>query len=296
MATVDQAAITQFKLTFEHAVQQKNSKVSAFTTMDQHQGKRKRYTIQQTLSYAARTGRLQTTTNVEPDVLFRWLNTSAYDLSPTWDRDDEFLLAEMQNPNSPTQMEMQTAYSRLVDDTIITSLGSAVQTGEDGTTNTAFPAGNVVAVDYVDSGVAANSNFPLQKMTRINEIFNEADVDPGLEKYAVIGPKQVSALQRLPEYQSMDTNAKRGLMTGQPTPFLGLTFILSNRLPVASDVRTCYAFCKPGIVFNPGVRDMEYTERSDKRYDRQLYSYARLGAMRLHDPMVVQFLCDESVA
>jgi len=294
MDTIDKAAITKFKLDYNHAVQQVNSKLEGTVMVDQHEGKRKRYTIQDELSYSARSGRLQDTTNTEAQYNFRWLNTTPYDLSPTWDRDDEFLLAEMTNPRSPLMMGMTYAYKRLCDDIKIAALSASAVEGEDGTVTTAFPASQDVPVDYVETGTAANSNFTLGKMRRILEVFNENDVDPGLEKFCLIGPSQLKSLQRIPEYQNLDTNSKRALVTGEPTPFLGLTFILSTRLSDAANVRTCFAYTKPTLIFNPGPLDIDFSERTDKRHDRQIYSYARLGAMRLYDKQVVRFFADET--
>lgn len=291
--TIDKAHITRFKLDYEHQVQQEVARLEGCATVDQHQGKRKRYTIQNSLSYSARTGRLQSTPSGEAQYDFRWLLTTAYHSVAQWDRDDEFLIAEMTNPNSPLQKGMMMAYKRLVDDTMITALGAAAVTGEDGTGSTAY-AGGSVAVNYVPSGSAVNSNLTLEKMLETNETFLNADVDPGLEKIFVIGPSQLRALQGLTEYRSLDYNAKRGLMTGEPVPFLGFTWKVSTRLPLSSTTRTCYCYTKDTLIVNPGVREVDFSERTDQRHDRQLYSYARLGAMRLHDSKVVRVYCDEA--
>ena len=136
------------------------------------------------MAYSARSSRLQNTTTTEPDYEFRWLSTTPYDLAPTWDRDDEFLLAEMTNPRSPTQREMVMAHKRRCDDTIITALGAAVTTGENGDASTAFPTGATgetldqqIDVNYVETGTAADSNLTLGKIRRAAELFLENDVE-----------------------------------------------------------------------------------------------------------------------
>lgn len=293
--TIDKAHITHFRLNYERQVQQMMSKLEGTCTIDQHQGKRKRYTIQEPIDYVTRTGRLQNTPSAEHGYDFRWLLTAPYHAYRQWDRDDEFLIDNMTNPNSPLQQEMGSGWGRLVDDVKIAALGANVTTGENGTASTAY-AGNEVAVNYVESGSPANSNLTLPKMRRASELFNSQDVDPGLEKYWLIGPSQLNALQRINEYNSLDYHSKRGLETGQPTPFLGFTFILTNRLQVeTSDVRTTWIYTKRALVFNPGVREVDFSIRTDMRNDRQLYSYVRLGAMRLYDEEVCKVFCDETV-
>ena len=303
MSTIDAAALTKFKLDYEHQVQQTVSKLDNLVTVDQHEGKTKRYTVQESLSYSTRSGRLQNTTTTEAAYNFRWLNTAAYDLAPTWDRDDEFLLAEMTNPRSPLQLGMGMAFKRLCDDRIIAAMDAAAVTGEDGTGSTAFPSGasgesldQIIDVNAVETGSAADSNLTLGKIRLTNKLFLDNDVDPGERKIWIIGPSQAQALQRIDEYNSIDYNVRRGLMDGTPVPFMGFEFVVSTRLSSATgNIRSTFAYCPSSIIFNPGTRDVDYSERTDKRHDRQIYSYARLGAMRLHDEKVVKVLCDEDL-
>ena len=291
--TIDKAHITKFKLDYEHAVQQMLKVTGETVTIDQHEGKRKRYTIQNELDYVAYSSRLQSTTGTEAQYDFRWLLTAPYTLTPQWDRDDEFLLAEMQNPRSSLMQGLVYGYNRLCDDVVITSLGAAAVTGEDGTGSTAY-AGQSIAVNAVESGSAVNSGLTLGKMRLLRKAFLDDNVDPGQEIVWLIGPAQLQDLQTISEYQSLDYNSKRALVTGQPTPFLGFTFKVSTRLPVASDVRTTYAYTKRSMILNPGVRDVVFSERADLRHARQIFSYARLGSMRLHDDEVGRVYCSEA--
>ena len=85
-------------------------------------------------------------------------------------------------------------------------------------------------------------------------------------------------------------------MQGHPVPFMGFEFIVSTRLSAnTNNVRTCYAYCPSSIIFNPGSYEIHFGLREDKRLDRQLYSYLRHGALRLHDEKVVKVLADEDL-
>lgn len=293
--SIDQAAIDIFEKNIRSVVQQERSMLaSTVTPYSGPVGSGRRFTIQNSLAFAARGARnpnvTRTPTN-EGEYNFRWLTTAAYDLSAQWDRRDEWLLADMQNPKSPLVKDMARAWARLEDDVIIASMNGTVTTEEDKSGTSTFPAGQQVGVQFGESP-AANSGLTLKKLQEVNRRFLANNVSPGATKFFVIGPEEVVNLQNIAEYRTLDSNAQRGLMTGQPTPFLGFTFIVSTRLVTVANVRKCFAYCADGIQFAPAIMEVRYDELPAYRYDRQLYAFAELGAMRLYDEFVIEVATD----
>lgn len=70
---------------------------------------------------------------------------------------------------------------------------------------------------------------------------------------------------------------------------------MSNRLSVASNIRTCFAWAQDGLMLAVGKDVMSrIEERADKSYSTQVYYCQTMGATRMEEDKVVQILCDES--
>lgn len=287
--TIDSAALILFEKYIRAEVQQQRSYLrNAVTIHSGDVGEGRRYTIQNKLAFSARGARNPNTTRTptnEPAYNFRWLSTSGHDLSAQWDRRDEWLLADMQNPKSPLVMDFARAWARLEDDTIIAALEAATVVSEaDRSGTVAMPAGNQIA--------HGTTGLTLDKMLTVNRKFLEAEVDPSLTRWWVISPAEVEDLQEITEYKSLDFNLRAGLMSGQPLPFMGFNFIVSNRLTVTTNITNTLVFAAPGIIFAPSIYEVRYDELPAYRYDRQLYAYAEVGGLRLYDEMVYWVGCD----
>lgn len=294
---VPDAALRKFSLNWDHEVQQTVSKLKDYVTIDEFQGEDKRYQKLAEEDYIARgTTRLQPTTYTEPEVNFRWLETTAYEWVNRWDRDDEFLIAELGSPNGELLTSNSAAFKRLCDDEIITALDATVKTLKDKSGTSTFPTEQNIAADFVETGTATQSNLTIGKLRRALTILRENDVDEDAEKCLIASPKAIEALLRTTEVTSSDYNTIRALVNGEVNTFMGFMVKWSTRLTLnTGNVRDCFVFTKRSIKFNPGVRDVSVDTLPTNRFDRQIYSYVRLGAMRYYDEEVVRIKCDEDL-
>ena len=190
----------------------------------------------------------------------------------------------------PTSQYAQTAafaIGRSMDDVVITAATGTAKTGKAGATSTSLPSGNQIAHGSAD--------MTLAKLLSAKKILDDADVDPSLKRYMIVGPAQLEALLGVTSVTSADFNSVKALVQGEINTFLGFEFIVSTRLAVASNIRTCFAFAEGGIKLGVS-KDVtaRIDERSDKSYSTQVYYCAQFGATRMEEDKVVQISCDES--
>ena len=159
--------------------------------------------------------------------------------------------------------------------------------GETGSTSTSFAAGNQIADGSADMSIA--------KLIEAKKILDLADVDPSIPRYIAVGPNQIEALLNTTSVTSSDFNTVKALVQGDVDTFLGFKFIVTNRLSIASNIRSCFAWAEDGIALGVG-KDVSarIDERADKGYATQVYYCMSIGATRMEEDKVVQIDCDES--
>jgi len=201
--------------------------------------------------------------------------------------DDADKVRMLIDPTSTYAQAAAAAMNRAVDDEIIAAATGSSKTGKSGSTSTALPAGNIVAHGSADMTVA--------KLLSAKEIMDSADIDPSIPRHIAVGPAQISALLNTTEVKSSDFNTVRALARGELNSFLGFTFHMTNRLSVASDIRTCFAWAQDGVMLAVGKDVMSrIEERADKSYSTQVYYCQSIGSTRMEESKVVSILCDES--
>lgn len=124
--------------------------------------------------------------------------------------------------------------NRKQDDLFLSAFFGNAQTGETGGTTTAFAAANQVAVTI---GVGSATGLNVEKLRRGKQILLENDVDLDMEAiYCAISPKQHDDLLALTQVVSTDFNDRPVLgQDGMVRQFLGINFVISNRLPTDSN-------------------------------------------------------------
>lgn len=206
--------------------------------------------------------------------------------------DDQDKVRMLIDPTSSYAQAAANAMGRAIDDVIITAFDAAASTGETGSTSTAFDTNQDVAV----SVGGADTNMNLTKLREAKKLLDEADVDPSIPRYIVVGPSQIHALLADTSVTSSDFNTVKALVQGEINEFMGFNFIMSNRLkPLESgNVRTCFAFAQEGMALGIG-KDVSarIDERADKGYATQVYYCMSIGATRMQENMVVRIKCDE---
>jgi hypothetical protein len=287
---------TQFDTNWKHLVQQKTSKLREYVTVDSIQGKEKSYNQLAEAAMQLITSRSGETRISDQATAKRWIRPKAYDTAKLFDEFDEQLLGEVVLPTSPVVQSHAAAYARTCDSLIIDALGGTAYTGESGTTATALPAGQKVAVNYVESGAAANSGLTIAKLRAAKFILDSNDVDEEEERIIVVSAKQLQDLLREDRVTSADYNSIKALVDGTVNTFMGFKFRRTQLLPLvsATDVRSVYVYVKSGVILAERGLKTHMDIRTDLSHSLQVRSVASLGATRSEEKKVVEIACDES--
>ena len=145
----------------------------------------------------------------------------------------------------------------------------------------------------------ASTGLTLEKLRAVKLKLNQADF--GLEEentlFAAITPKQIDDLLAIAQASSNSLNAfnVEQLRTGKPTPLLGITWLVTNRLPLdAAGNRLCPVWDKSNIIGGvwQGIKGDIWNNPNAKNLP-----YVHVGAMidvvRAEDKGVVVIECDE---
>ena len=296
MTQIPEHYTTQFDSNWRHLVQQKNSRLREYVTLDSISGKEKSYNQLSEAAMQLITSRSGETRISDQATAKRWIRPKAYDTAKLFDEFDEQLLGEVVLPTSPVVQSHAAAYARTADQVIIEALGGTAYTGETGITPTTLPSGQKVAVNYVESGNAANSGLTIGKLRAAKYILDSNDVDEEEERIIVVSAKQLQDLLRTTEITSADYNSVKALVDGSVNTFMGFKFRKTQLLPLASatDVRSVYVYVKSGIVLAERGLKTHMDVRTDLSHSLQIRSVASLGATRLEEKKVVEIACDES--
>ena len=285
---------TQFDSNWKHLVQQKNSKLKEYVTIDSIEGKEKSYNQIDATSMTQITDRSKDTRISDQAMAKRWIRPTQYDCAKLVDEWDEQLLGEVVLPTSPIIQSHAQAYARTCDSIIIGALGGTAYTGTTGTTATVLPAGQKVAVNYVESGTAANSGLTIAKLRAAKFLFDSNEIDEEEERIMVVSAKQLQDLLRTIEVTSQDYNSVRALVDGALNTFMGFKFRRSQLLGKVSTVRSCYAYVKSGVILAERGLKTHMDVRTDLSHSLQIRSVASLAAVRMEEKKVVEIACDEA--
>ena len=285
---------TQFDSNWKHLVQQKNSKLKEYVTIDSIEGKEKSYNQIDATSMTQITDRSKDTRISDQAMAKRWIRPQQYDCAKLVDEWDEQLLGEVVLPTSPIIQSHAQAYARTCDSIIIGALGGTAYTGTTGTTATALPAAQKVAVNFVESGTAANSGLTIAKLRAAKFLFDSNEIDEEEERIMVVSAKQLQDLLRTIEVTSQDYNSVRALVDGALNTFMGFKFRRSQLLGKVSTVRSCYAYVKSGVILAERGLKTHMDVRTDLSHSLQIRSVASLAAVRMEEKKVVEIACDEA--
>ena len=296
LTAIPQFFVTEFANNWDLLVQQTADRLKSLVLVDSVKGKEKSYNQLGIIEMARVTSRAGETRFTDTPTGKRWLRPLPYDLATLFDEWDEEYLGEIVLPQSETVQGHGMAYSRACDDVIIAAATGASYTGETGTSTTTLPSGQTVAVDFVETGTAANSGLTIGKLRQTKFILDSNEVDPSEERFLAVSAKQIQNLLRTVEVTSDDYNTVRALAEGRIDTFMGFKLVRTERLYLSgSSVRTCFAWAKSGIRFSDAGRTTRMDIRSDRSHALQIRTTASLGATRTEEKKVVQIYCDQTV-
>ena len=209
-----------------------------------------------------------------------------YEYADLIDKQDQ--VRTLIDPTSSYAQAAAFALGRAMDDEIISAVSGNAFSGETGSTTVALPSAQKITESGTDG-------LTLAKLRSAKEKFDSASVDPSIQRYLIVGPKQISDLLGTTQVTSSDFNTVKALANGEITSFLGFNFITSNRLSIASNKRLCLAFAMDGIKLALGQDIMtRIDERSDKGYATQVYVCMTMGATRMEEEKVVTIEAHEA--
>ena len=232
-----------------------------------------------------RTSRHQDTPLVETPHTRRMVTMADYEYADLIDDSDKVRL--LVDPTSTYSRAAAAAMGRAMDDVIITAALGSSQTGKDGSTTTALPAGQKIA--------HGSAGLTIAKLVSAKELLDAASVDPSIQRHIVVSPKQISDLLNNTTVTSADFNTVKALAQGEINSFVGFNFIVSNRLNTDSNSdRQVIAFAQDGLKLAVGKEPAaRIDERADKSYSTQVYYCQTIGATRMEEAKVVEIACNE---
>ena len=297
IAQIPQYFTTEFTSNWEHLLQQKVSKLREFVSVESVRGKEKTFNQMAAVEMTRITSRAADTTIQDVALAKRWLRPFPYEHATLFDEWDAEYLGEVSLPQSETVANHAMAYMRTCDKTIIDAALGTAYTGETGVTPTSLPSGQQIAVDYVETGSAANSGLTIAKLRQAAYLLNEAEVDDSDPRVLVVSAKQIQDLLRTTEVTSADFNSVKALVQGDLDTFMGFKFrrVASSLLPYNSStgVRTCFAYVRSGLKLADAGRKVHVDIRADKSHALQIRTVASLGATRMEEKKVVEIAADE---
>lgn len=282
---VTTAFVNQFSSNVEMLSQQMGSLLRGAVDVESVTGEKAFFDQIGEAAAVARTSRHGDTPLVETPHSRRMVSLTTYEWADLIDDADKVRM--LIDPTSSYARAAAAAIGRSMDDIIIDALGGSAKTGKDGTTSTALPAGQKIAV--------ASSGLTIAKLVSAKKILDQNNVDPSIKRYIVVSPEQIEDLLNNTTVTSSDFNTVKALAQGDISSFVGFEFIVSNRLSVdGSSDRLCYAFAQDGIKLAIGKDVMaRVDERSDKSYSTQVYYCSTFGATRMQEDKVVEIACSE---
>ena len=284
---VNVAFVQQYANNVAHLLQQKGSKLRDTVMTGSATGKAAKAVEQVgAVNAVKRTTRHGDTPLISTPHDARWVFPVDYEWADLIDDQDKVRM--LINPQSPYAVNGAYAMGRAIDDEIIGAFNATSKTGENGTTDTDLVAGHTLAV--------SGSALTLVQLQDAKKLLMEAEVDVDNDPiYMAISASQHDDLVRMTSTQSVDTNVERSLVDGRVRSFMGINFVLTERLTVdGSGDRLCPVWAKSGMhltVWNDITTKI--SEREDKSYATQVYLKTTIGATRLEEGKVVMVTAGE---
>lgn len=207
----------------------------------------------------------------------------------------------LQDPTNTVMAGIMSTKKRATDDTIIAGLNAAANEGENGLTSVAFPAAQVI--DKADRSflhdaevVPGSGDLPLTvgKIIKAKIMLDQSEIEG--ERYMAVTSTQLGNLLSSTPVTSGDYNTIKALNDGKTADFMGFKFVRSERLPVASNIRNCFAWVRDAVVYKERpIVNARIEQRADRSFRWYAYYEVERGMLRRYDTGVVQINCSEIV-
>jgi len=280
------AMVEQYKATVQLLSQQKGSRLRNSVRVETVVGKNAFFEQIGAVAAQKKTTRHMDTPQSDTPHFRRRVSPEEYVWADFVDKGD--LVRTLINPTSPYAVNAVNAFGRSIDDALIAAASGTAYTGVAGGTATVLPSGQKIVDD--------NTGLTLAKLLAIKKIFWDNDVDEDIELHICCSSQQIVDLLGEEELTSGDYQVVQALVQGKINQALGFTFHRSQRLSVdANDIRTCFAWAQDGLLLGIGADiHTRISERADKNYLTQVWCSMDIGATRMEEEKVVEFMADET--
>ncbi len=288
------AFVNQYRANVEHLLQQKGSRLRPFVRMETQNAEFEYYDRIGSVDAVEVTSRHSDTPLISTPHDRRQVSLRDYDWADMIDRTDRIRL--LIDPASPYAQNAAWALGRKMDDAIIDAAFGTSYSGKTGSTSVTMPAGDVIAVNYVESGSATNSGLTIGKLREAKRLLDSQENDPSDPRYCAVTAKQVNDLLQTTEVTSSDYNSVKALVQGEINSFMGFLFVRTERVDTDSnDYRRVIAWARSGMLLAMG-KDItaDIGPRRDKRNSTQVYCSASFGATRMEEGKVLEIKCSEA--
>lgn len=291
---ITNAFVEQYSANVNHIAQQKAWTFEGKVDTRPIQGKTSYYNLLGKTTARRVTTRNGVSTPQNTDHLVRALTCLPYD-SIEWldENDDLSLLIE---PTSAYAKAQAMAMNRAKSEVVINAALGTSYTGVLGATAVPLPAAQQIAVNYVPSGVPANSGLTLGKLIQAKEIIMAADAyDFDDEIFFVCSFKQIAdLLNNVNAVSSADYNNVKSLYDGAVNYFMGMKFLITNLVPLnAAGHQQAFTYLKSGMIFGEQQSIKSYVDvLPNQSHTIQVRTIGMWGATRTEETKVVEVICE----
>lgn len=290
------ASVQQYRANVELLLQQQDSRLRNAVTVGSYVGKAASVVEQFGEATAVeRTSRHADTPLLDLSQDKRWVFPKDYEWASLIDNQDR--LRAIIELTSPYAMAGAAAMNRVMDDVILAAIFGTNYIGENGTTTESF--GTVGSGTY-DVGVNVGgtaSSINVAKLQNAIRILMTANKGELMEPvYGAISSYEHDALLKEMQIVNKDYGNSAVLVDGKVAKFMGVNFIITERLTITSGNRLIPIWLKSGM--HLGMWDgvtAKITERNDKGHATQVYLAMTLGATRTQLGKQVRVSCDDQI-
>ena len=209
--------------------------------------------------------------------------------------DEADLETILNDPTAHYGQMLSMAAGRKYDSVIIAIADATVKVGEEGSTDSDFLAGNIIASN--------SEGMTTLKAIEAKEILDAHEVNELIPRFAFAASGQFSDLLAEPPnltagegvVSSLDHNVVAALVKGEIKTWLNFEWERSQRLLTnSSSERKCLFYAKDGLLLGIASDvNIRVGVREDLSYDGQVYLRMNIGATRMEEKKVVTVACTE---
>jgi len=273
------AMVEQYSANIQILMQQKESRFRQGVRVEMVRGKNAFFDQISATAAVQRTSRHADTPLIDTPHLRRRVTLIDYDWADLIDNLDNPKL--LTDPSSKYAVNARNAMNRAIDDAIIAAASGTAYGGVAGGTSYTF--------DTTYKRVAhASVGLTLAKLLSAKQMLDSDEVDEE-DRYIAITSKGLADLLDVEELTSADYATVKALTNGEIDTFLGFKFVRSERLTLASNVRTNLAWQRNSMLLAIGEDiTVDIGPRRDKNMAVQVYLGMSIGAVRMDEDGVVE--------